>query len=284
MSNLLKLSVNCPVCHHSLMDERHRLSGEPSIRMVVENEGRKGWLRLSSLYGDYVIESEFTIPAESTARFYCPECGVQIKSGFFCDLCHSPLVPFELNGGGLINICSRRGCKRHFLEFDDQNVALGKLYDEFELGASVPLESPPVKPAAPFQPEVIEKGSYLAAYCPHCQRSMIDRNAITMIVERPDGEQGTLHLSPYLNVFTHQSSIEIPAGEVVKDLLCPHCRMSLIEEGRSCERCGSRIAGFTVTAMSKLISFYICLKKGCTWHGISEEDTQLIALEDSLEW
>jgi hypothetical protein len=87
-----------------------------------------------------------------------------------------------------------------------------------------------------------------------------------------------------LNVFTHLCSIEIPEGEEAKDLLCPHCRVSLLEEGKRCGRCGAHSGRTTVTAMRKLVEFSICLRKGCTWHGISEEDARLMQLEDSDEW
>ena len=43
-------------------------------------------------------------------------------------------------------------------------------------------------------------------------------------------------------------------------------------------------AKINVSASSKLIDFYICTKKGCKWHGLSEEDLYSIKLEESDEW
>jgi hypothetical protein len=33
-----------------------------------------------------------------------------------------------------------------------------------------------------------------------------------------------------------------------------------------------------------MIDFFVCAKKGCTWHGLSKEDLDEIRLEDSMEW
>jgi rRNA maturation endonuclease Nob1 len=53
---------------------------------------------------------------------------------------------------------------------------------------------------------------------------------------------------------------------------------------KTCELCGSPVARISLSARSKLIDFYICSKKGCRWHGLSEDDINEIKLEDSLEW
>ena len=55
---------------------------------------------------------------------------------------------------------------------------------------------------------------------------------------------------------------------MVKDLQCPHCSHSLIEEEGECEQCGSPIARLVISAQSKTITFFICTKIGCRWHGI----------------
>jgi hypothetical protein len=33
-----------------------------------------------------------------------------------------------------------------------------------------------------------------------------------------------------------------------------------------------------------MIDFFICAKKGCTWHGLNKKDLDDIRLEDSVEW
>lgn len=132
--------------------------------------------------------------------------------------------------------------------------------------------------------EIIASGTFLRSYCPHCNRGLIENNMLKLTVVKDNKEKGQLLLSPYLNVFLSRSSIDIPDKSVVKDLKCPHCTKSLIQSDQRCPRCNSEIAKIKVAAMSKMIDFFICAKKGCTWHGLSDDDLQDIILEDSPEW
>lgn len=287
MTSQLALKIKCPSCRKSLMDQQNKLDGYPSIALEAECNGKRGWLRLSPVYGSYDIESEFEIPSGCVARIFCPQCHSELKSSALCDLCQAPMAPLMLEEGGRIFTCSRRGCKKHFLEFEDIDKALATFYDTYALGEAGQKNRPAVKQVPSGEPdvkEILNNGSFLQSYCPQCKRSLIGNGSLTFRVINHDGKEGLLHLSPYLNVFTNRSTIDIPRSKEVKDLQCPHCGKSLIENEMKCDECGSRTAKITVGAMHKLISFYICLKKGCTWHGLSAEDTKLIMLEDSQEW
>lgn len=132
--------------------------------------------------------------------------------------------------------------------------------------------------------EIITTGTFLKSYCPYCERTLIEDNKLKLTIVRNGGEKGQLLLSPYLNVFISKSTISIPDMGVAKDLKCPHCTKSLMVRDQRCPRCNSEIARIKVAAMSKMIDFYICAKKGCTWHGLSDDDIQDIILEDSEEW
>jgi ssDNA-binding Zn-finger/Zn-ribbon topoisomerase 1 len=269
------------------MDKAHKIDGHPAIGLRMDVRGKKGWLRLSPVYGSYKVESEFPIAKDALVRMSCPHCQTALRSSTECEICGASMVPMLLEEGGKVFICSRKGCKKHFLEFEDVNKALTKFYDTYALGGGRQQTLPgAAKPALaePDAKEVICSGSFLQAYCPHCKQTMIDHSSLTFVVEGRSGKEGLLLLSPYLNVFTNRSTIEIPHGEEVRDLRCPHCNRSLMEKLKRCDRCESRIAKITVGAMHKLITFFICLRKGCTWHGISGEDTKLIMLEDSQEW
>ncbi len=282
MLSLLALHIKCPHCERSLLDGKHLLDNEPSVKVAIRFGRRRGWLRLSSVYGSYAIESEHKIPENAAVQFFCPFCKLRLHSAFTCDLCQAPMVPLMLEEGGRVYICSRKGCKKHFIEFEDVEMGLSKFYEAYSMNIVSPLELK----AITYEPEkqVMETGTYLYAYCPHCQLTLIEQNTLDFIVLDRKKREGRLSLSPFLNVFTHRSTIEIPEGDEAKDILCSHCRHSLIERTRRCGRCNSRTARITVSAMSRLIAFYICMRKGCTWHGLSEEDTKLIALADSTEW
>lgn len=288
MNNKLALKIKCPLCQKSLMDTQHRIDGEPSVTVNLSLKGQKGWLRLSSVYGSYAIVSEIEIPINSVARFFCRKCQGELKSTVVCSTCLAPMVPLMLEEGGRVYVCSRRGCPKHFLEFEDANEALARFYEAYDLWGEKGPAKKRTRREGPDEEtdakEVVATGSFLQSYCPRCNHSLINKSSIAFTVVDKDGKSGELLLSPYLNVFTNRSTIEIPHGEEVKDLLCPHCTQSLMVNHRRCERCGSRLARITVGAMHKLITFYICMRKGCTWHGLSDDDTKLIMLEDSTEW
>ncbi len=113
---IFPLEVNCPHCNHSLKDETFTLDGYPSIRVVISSDHTQGWLRLSCLYGSYNSVSEFDVPAGSAVGFRCPHCGVEFPSTSDCPMCGAPMVPMLVDGGGVVQICSRSGCKHHMLD------------------------------------------------------------------------------------------------------------------------------------------------------------------------
>lgn len=284
MASHVALKLKCPSCRKSLMDKAHQIDGQSAIGLGVDVKGKKGWLRLSPVYGSYKMESEFPIAKDAIVKISCPHCQTALRSTNECEVCGAPMVPLMLEEGGRMFICSRRGCKKHFLEFEDINGALAKFHDAYSYSGKPASSSETSVKSRGQEKEVLPTGTFLQSYCPHCQRSLIDKNSIKFTVVNKNGREGVLLISSYLNVFTNRSTIEIPQGEQVKDLKCPHCRHSLIEKGHKCGKCESLTAKITVSAMQKLISFYICLRKGCFWHGLSDKDTKLILLEDSPEW
>lgn len=116
------IEVCCPRCNHSLMDERHLVDDYPSIRITVSFGSSHGWLRLSSLYGSYSIQSEYEIPMNMIANFFCPHCHAELIGGANCSTCDAPMVPMIVLGGGMAQICSRRGCRGHMLDLDGVNI------------------------------------------------------------------------------------------------------------------------------------------------------------------
>jgi (2Fe-2S) ferredoxin len=113
---IFPINVNCPHCNHSLKDETFSIDGQPSIRVTISYNHKQGWLRLSCLYGSYNFACEFDVPAGSAVTFICPHCNVEFHSTLDCSLCAAPMVPMFVDGGGILHICSRRGCKNHLLD------------------------------------------------------------------------------------------------------------------------------------------------------------------------
>lgn len=287
MYNFVTLNLKCPVCGESLMDHKKLVDNEPSVKLFMEIHGKKGMILLSSVYGSYNYITDLEIPENELAKFFCPKCKSQITSKEICSICGAPLIPFNIEIGGKVSICSRKGCKNHLLEFSDLSVALRKFYQEYRYPGYEPKLSDiktkkKIKKQIDETKETIENGAFLQSYCPHCKKSLIEDNMLKLKIT--DGKTGFLMLSPYLNIFTSKSSIYLPENQIVKDLICPHCNKSIIVDNVKCGKCGSPVAKISISARTKFIDFYICTKKGCRWHGLNDEDYNNIILEDSDEW
>lgn len=118
---IFPVEVSCPRCNHSLMDRSFSIDGHPCIRVTVSFNRRHGWLRLSSLYGSYSVEYEHPIPQHTIVSFFCPYCHAELRGAPDCAECGAPMVPMIVRGGGMVQICSRRGCKGHMLDLNGVN-------------------------------------------------------------------------------------------------------------------------------------------------------------------
>jgi NADH-quinone oxidoreductase subunit E len=110
------VSVACPNCNRSLMTHEHLLDGQPMVRITASFGRKHGWFRLSSLYGDYRVQSEYEIPAGAIIHFFCPQCHAEFKSTRICPNCDALMIVLLVRGGGTIRFCSRSGCKEHMLD------------------------------------------------------------------------------------------------------------------------------------------------------------------------
>lgn len=110
------VEVSCSRCNHSLMDPEHLVDGFPSIRVTVACDTVHTHIRLSSLYGSYNVEADQPIPEDTVADFFCPHCHAHLVGSSNCPECRTPMVPMIVRGGGIVQICARRGCKGHILD------------------------------------------------------------------------------------------------------------------------------------------------------------------------
>lgn len=119
---IFPIDVSCPNCNRLLMDPTYYIDDHPSIKVTVSFGRKHGWLRLSSLYGSYNISSEHEIPMDKVVNFFCPHCNVELKSPIDCVNCGAPMIPMLVRGGGMVHICSRRGCKEHILDLEGSSL------------------------------------------------------------------------------------------------------------------------------------------------------------------
>lgn len=288
MLNFINLSLKCPKCSHLLVDKTKLVDNVPSIKLNISMGNQEGQIWLSSIYGSYNYESSFEILKDQIATFKCPHCAQELTSVETCSECQAPLVDFHLIEGGKVSICSRAGCKKHSIEFEDLATAMYHFYNEYDIQKFTPYEAAAAKHSktkhAITDKEIIESGTFLNSYCPYCRMNLISNGMIIFKIKKDNGELGILYLSPYLNVFKHATTIQVPEKYPVKEISCIFCDHSLVEEKEACPECGSQVARIHISAMKKLLDFKFCTRKGCTWHGISDEDLAYVMLEDSKEW
>lgn len=115
------VEVSCSRCNHSLMDSSHLIDGYPSIKVTMSFGNVHGWLALSSLYGSFNVSSEYEIPIDTILNVFCSHCHSELLGATSCADCGAHMVPMIIRGGGVVQICSRRGCKGHMLDLDGVN-------------------------------------------------------------------------------------------------------------------------------------------------------------------
>jgi hypothetical protein len=121
-AQVFPLDVSCPRCNHGLMDKGTLLDGYPSVRVTIAHGGQHGSLRLSCLYGSFKIDTRVEIPPGEVADFFCPHCHANLSGGPDCAECSAPMVPMIVKGGGVVQVCSRRGCRSHMLDLSGVNA------------------------------------------------------------------------------------------------------------------------------------------------------------------
>jgi hypothetical protein len=133
MPKVVSLTVKCPHCDASFMEEGQLLNNKPSIKLLIHTPiGQKGFIWLSSIYGDYTFTSEFQIKEGEICDFYCPQCKESLyRKKIECDVCSAPIVSLNCSMGGRVSICSRSGCKNHYVVFEDLDTTIRKFYDDY---------------------------------------------------------------------------------------------------------------------------------------------------------
>ncbi len=107
---MLLLQAGCPNCGAALTEgQKVHLDG------YVRETHEDGEVYLSAIFGDYGVESELKIPDGATVEFRCPICEESLMLQIPCKLCGAPMASLTLSSGGVLEFCSRRGCRGHAL-------------------------------------------------------------------------------------------------------------------------------------------------------------------------
>ncbi len=155
----MKIFLQCPYCQNSLMDSKNPIKEIPSIvlKCEIKQDGKlnKGLIRFSAYYGDFVANVPFRIKKGVIGQFFCPFCHTNLKASDECDLCQAPLTKLQIKQGGLleycieayerrlpkppsesafngmVNFCSRKGCKNHHIEFENPDADFTEFYNAY---------------------------------------------------------------------------------------------------------------------------------------------------------
>ncbi|MDP2721371.1 MAG: hypothetical protein Q8O72_01325 [Bacteroidales bacterium] len=131
MRKHISMTVECPHCLSSLMDENVPLSGHPSVKLNIVSPEDRGTINLCSVYECFDHVSTLDIKDGEIVDFYCPHCNKELLINEECKLCGAPMVSFVLRVGGRVTICSRKGCSNHYVAFNDLATELAKFYEHY---------------------------------------------------------------------------------------------------------------------------------------------------------
>lgn len=108
---------------HSLMVESVQIHGEPSIKIDVDINNRRGSIYIDSFWGSHDKLYNFIPPITGEQQIvlgFCPSCGRSLMIDEECGFgnCESRQhMVFSLPGGrNTIHVCGRLGCPEHRLE------------------------------------------------------------------------------------------------------------------------------------------------------------------------
>ncbi len=262
------LKCFCPHCRVSLIRNEEVVFG------VERAKGERGELHLSPRLNVFDSTSSITLPeGEEVSDLFCPICRASLKvPDKGCEECGSHVARFWIRVDAEnieFYICLRKNCFWHGVSEEARQKMMLDI-----AGFKQPAD----------HTEMIRTGTKLLCFCPRCHGSLVEGDDLVVNVLDKAGKVGKLKLSPYLNVFRSESSLFLPPGEEVQDMICPKCKQSLWMDDMHCELCGSRAARFEVRASVLNVDFYICMRKECHWHGLSEHDRRRIILDESMEW
>jgi hypothetical protein len=113
------------------MNDNRILNGKPTIELDVVFNGVKGKLYMCSRYGCFDHECDIKIDHEAVAEISCPHCNHSLSTSVKCEACDAPMITFGIKSGGRVSFCSRKGCTKHYVAFQNLDDAIRKFHEEF---------------------------------------------------------------------------------------------------------------------------------------------------------
>jgi hypothetical protein len=107
---MLLLQVCCPYCRAQLTD-----GTMVRLQAYVGDTNEDGEVYLSAVFGDNTVRTDLAVPEGAVTEFRCPSCDQSLMLQVPCRLCGAPMASINIRSGGVVEFCSRRGCKGHAL-------------------------------------------------------------------------------------------------------------------------------------------------------------------------
>lgn len=115
----------------SLMDPAVPINGFPSVKVVIQYGGIRGYIHLDPVYGSFHNLFDVDIPEGVVVDMFCPTCGMSLKVEHDkCDFCFSPMFALYLPNGGILEGCLKGGCHRHKLTLVDIHEQLDEIHGD----------------------------------------------------------------------------------------------------------------------------------------------------------
>lgn len=126
--DLLVLELRCPRCA-ALLTEGHRVR----LGGLLRRTGQEGAVSLSAVFGDPGLETDLPLEDGDLVELSCPQCDSGLLLAHRCRLCAAPMASLEIDGGGTLEFCSRRGCRAQALggagSLDDMMKLMHRMLD-----------------------------------------------------------------------------------------------------------------------------------------------------------
>jgi hypothetical protein len=134
MSHEIRVKANCPNCNSSLMEPGVQVDALDSILFLAKVGNSRGNLYLSQIYGSYnKIFKQVEDITGSIVECSCPRCSTPFPVVGTCE-CKAPIIALDLKDGGNIKVCTRNGCKKHSLEFENSDDAFSLFQSQDKAG------------------------------------------------------------------------------------------------------------------------------------------------------
>jgi len=107
---------------HSLMDEKHKIDGLPSIKLKAKSSQNEGFINLDPIYGKHQHHYGIQFKENEIINLFCPQCGVSLldetqKS----PTCGAPVYNLIIPDNGKVEGCTRFNC--HWQKWDAVDIA-----------------------------------------------------------------------------------------------------------------------------------------------------------------